>query len=98
MGLRHHDGPRSSCRSCEVALTVTSVLAPQRPTPLLGTYGPVAVIPLDKTEANGLLVAWEHELGECNRPFGQDHWGLVVNDHLVSMAVTASIVSPTIED
>lgn len=65
---------------------------------LWATEGPVAVIPIEKSKGNELLDRWGHSLGPCNRPFGQDHWALVVNGCLTSVAVTASTVSPTVTD
>ena len=59
---------------------------------------PVYVTKVDKKEANALLVEWEHVLGPCNRPFGQEFWGLVVHNVVVSLAVSASTVSPSVVD
>lgn len=32
----------------------------------------VSIEAIDKADANRLFVAWEHPLGACERPFGQD--------------------------
>ena len=57
---------------------------------------PVAVHEIDRAEANGLLAQMGHYLGACNRPFGQQHWVLIVAGRPVAVAVSASTVSPTI--
>lgn len=44
-------------------------------------------------EANRLLIAWEHKLGPCNRPFHQEAFALHVLDRPVSVAISASIVN-----
>ena len=59
---------------------------------------PIAVEAIPRAHANRLLEEWGHPLGPCNRPFGQDHWLLVVGGAYCSLAVTASIVSPTVTD
>lgn len=62
------------------------------------TAAPVEIVAVDRAEANSLLVEWRHELGACDRPFGQDHWLIAHCGRPVSLAVSASIVSPTIRD
>lgn len=57
---------------------------------------PVSIVPLDRREANELLVGWGHYLGGCDRPFGQQAWALLVEGVPVSVSVSASIVSPRI--
>lgn len=59
---------------------------------------PVAVEAISRPEANRLLTGWDHPLGPCDRPFGQDHWLLMVGGQVCSLAVTASTVSPTVTD
>lgn len=66
--------------------------------PTLFPTGPVGVEALSRADANRLLDRWGHALGGCNRPFGQDHWALRVGCQPVAVAVTASLVSPTITD
>lgn len=68
-----------------------------RPVGLFG-LDPVCTVAVDRADANGLLVEWGHELGPCDRPFRQDHWVLAVDGRPVSVAITASTVSPTITD
>lgn len=58
----------------------------------------VGLVPLDEDEANDRLVAWEHDLGPCGRPFGIDPWGLELDGRLISVAVGASIVSKHVRD
>lgn len=58
----------------------------------------VRVEPIGRAECNGLLTAWEHQLGPCNRPFGQDRWLLIVAGRPVALAVSGSLVSPTLRD
>lgn len=56
-----------------------------------GSMFPLASFDLiDNQEADRLLVAWEHYLGPCNRPFGRQCFGLRIYDELVSVAVSAS--------
>jgi hypothetical protein len=54
--------------------------------------------PTTLTQANALLDHWDHCLGPCNRPFGAEAWVLEVAGTPVSVAVSASIVSPTVAD
>lgn len=58
----------------------------------------VRVDPIDRRECNDLLTKWEHPLGPCDRPFGQDHWLFICAGRPVALAVSASIVSPTLRD
>lgn len=62
---------------------------------------PIELIPasLERTSrrgANELLVRWDHLLGPCLRPFGQQAYVLCVDREPVSVAVSASVVSPTV--
>lgn len=50
---------------------------------------------IEHSEANAYLEAWGHYLGECDRPFGRQSFGLYVANRLVSVAVSASTVSST---
>jgi hypothetical protein len=60
---------------------------------------PIAYIDrIGRGDCADLLSDWEHPLGPCNRPFGVDRWALVVAHRPVAVAVTASIVSPTLRD
>lgn len=58
---------------------------------------PIAVSRVTKREANRLLAAWEHELGEYRRPFGYEAFTLDVAGEPVALAVSGSIVSSTVE-
>lgn len=59
----------------------------------------VALIDLDLSAANELLEAWGHRLGPVNRPFRSEAWGLELHDRgIVSVAVSASTVSSTVDD
>ena len=58
--------------------------------PIAGLY------PLAVEEANTLLVRWGHRLGPCKRPFGQQAFALRVQSQVVSVAISASIVSNTV--
>lgn len=62
------------------------------------TVRPIAVEQLAKADCNRLLTAWEHPLEACNRPFGQDFWGLMVAGVPLAVAVTTSTVSSTLTD
>lgn len=46
--------------------------------------------------ADELLLRWGHRLGPCRRPFGQQAYVLSVDREPVSVAVSASLVSPTV--
>lgn len=47
----------------------------------------------DNRLTDGLLVAWEHWLGPCNRPFGVQSFVLSLGGEPVSVAVSASTVN-----
>lgn len=64
---------------------------------LLAT-APVSAESISVPEANGLLVAWGHRLGPCNRPFSQRAYALLVDGAPVSLAMSASAVSSTVAD
>lgn len=47
-------------------------------------------------EADDALISWAHFLGPCNRPFGQQAFGLsTLTSGLITVAVSASTVSVT---
>ena len=46
--------------------------------------------------ANRLLLAWQHRLGPCRRPFGKECYVLRVGSRPVSLAISASVVSATV--
>lgn len=48
-------------------------------------------------DANRLLIAWGHRLGECNRPFRTEAFALEVDGEPVSIALSASTVSDTVD-
>jgi hypothetical protein len=50
---------------------------------------------IDDALANQKLVAWGHWLGGCDRPFGRQSFGLVVEGELLAVAVSASTVNET---
>lgn len=50
---------------------------------------------MDDVEANAALETWGHYLGENNRPFGRQSFGLYLGPELISVAVSASTVSAT---
>lgn len=74
-----------------MTMTVTDQLT-------LGPPAVAAMVPLSRTEANRLLTDWGHTLGPCHRPFAQYHHALIVHGRPVSLAVSASLVSPTVTD
>ncbi|MPZ13785.1 MAG: hypothetical protein GEU73_05075 [Chloroflexi bacterium] len=51
---------------------------------------------VSEDESNALLVKWEHPLGPCERPFGQQGFVLDVFGEPVALAVSASTVSSTV--
>lgn len=52
--------------------------------------------PVPLAQANLLLAEWGHYLGPVQRPFGSQAWLLDVAGEPVSVAVSCSIVSPTV--
>lgn len=74
---------------------MTAVL--DRPQALFGD-SIVRVEEITRSDCNNLLALWQHPLGPCHRPFGQDHWLLICRGRPVALAVSASIVSSTIRD
>lgn len=48
---------------------------------------------IEDSEADALLVQWDHWLGGCNRPFGRQSFGLKMGERIVSVAVSASTVN-----
>ena len=60
---------------------------------------PVAgLVAVDEAEANALLVEWGHYLEACDRPFRNEAFVLDVRGEPVAVAITSSIVSPTVTD
>lgn len=58
----------------------------------------VSIEAIDKADANRLLVAWEHPLGACERPFGQDFHVMIAKGRAAAVTVTTSTVSSTLRD
>lgn len=56
-------------------------------TPAAGLY------PISVDDANALLVAWQHRLGSCVRPFHSEAFALEVHGRPVAVAMSASIVN-----
>lgn len=52
-------------------------------------------VPIGLVEANRLVVAFEHNLGPCERPFRSEPWAFLVDGRPVAVAISASIVSST---
>ena len=67
-------------------------------TNLFDATRPISVVHLSPHDGNQFLAEWPHVLGPCNRPFGQEFWGLEVAGRMVSVAVSASTVSSTVTD
>lgn len=67
----------------------------ERP-PMLFEMPLVAVNRLEIDLANALIEQWGHNLGACLRPFHQEAFGLEVSRRIVAVAVSASIVSTTV--
>ncbi len=65
--------------------------------PRLLEYHMCGVSPVPAKEANALLTEWGHYLGPVNRPCRQGAYALYVGDQPVSVAVSASTVSPRVE-
>jgi hypothetical protein len=63
---------------------------------LLASAAALTAVPMD--QANRLLTAWGHYLAACQRPFGAEGWVLDIAGRPVSVAVSASTVSPTVAD
>lgn len=56
----------------------------------------VGVMPMDLDDANRLLLAWQHKLGPCYRPFRTEAFALEVDGVPAAIAMSASIVSTTV--
>jgi hypothetical protein len=65
--------------------------------PLLLPTAAVAFDSIDMAEANPLLIAWGHGLGALNRPFGQEAYALLLDGRPISLAMSASTVSDTVQ-
>lgn len=51
---------------------------------------------MDEDAVNELLVDWGHNLGACDRPFGQQGWAFMLDGVPISVAMSASVVSSTV--
>jgi len=51
---------------------------------------------LEEDMVNALLVEWAHNLGPCERPFGQQGWAFMLDGQPISVAMSASTVSSTV--
>lgn len=65
---------------------------------LPGLAEALSIRQVSRATANVWLNQWMHPLGPCDRPFGQEQWGMFVRGKPVAVAITASIVSPSIRD
>ncbi len=61
-------------------------------TPRLLDIPVCGVFPISNADANRLLVAWQHKLGTCDRPFRMESFALEVAGRPVAVAISASIV------
>jgi hypothetical protein len=50
---------------------------------------------IELSEANRALIAWAHFLGQFDRPFGYQAFGLFLGDALVSVAISGSTINAT---
>jgi hypothetical protein len=66
--------------------------------PMLLEVPMAGVVPVSLGEANRLLVAWGHKFGELHRPFANLPYVLTIQGRPISVAVSSSIVSPTVLD
>lgn len=57
---------------------------------MLDLFPIVAWQRIDIVECNRALINWEHFLGACNRPFGSQAFGLLMDGELVSVAMSCS--------
>lgn len=57
----------------------------------------VGVRSAGRSETDALLQEWEHPLGPCRRPFGQQGWVMEEDGRPLAVAVSASTVSRTVE-
>lgn len=55
----------------------------------------VAFVEIEHAEADAALILSEHYLGPCDRPFGKQSFGLLVNGQIAAVAVSASTVGDT---
>ena len=58
---------------------------------------PICFAPITRDQANRLLLAWEHPLGEYRRPFGYQAWGMAVDGEAIAVVVSGSTVSARVE-
>jgi hypothetical protein len=62
-----------------------------------GANDPIYFGDMPIKDANRLLELWDHPLGPCRRPYGMEAWGLAVDGVAVSVTISASTVSTTVE-
>jgi hypothetical protein len=60
-----------------------------------GQGDPLFFARISKDQANDLITAFGHPLGEFDRPFGYQAWGLAVDGQAVAVAVSGSTVGST---
>jgi hypothetical protein len=60
-----------------------------------GQGNPLFFEEIDKKQANELIVSFGHPLGEYNRSFGYQAWGLAIDGQAVAVAVSGSTVGKT---
>jgi len=60
-----------------------------------GQGDPLFFEEIDKRQANELIAAFGHPLGEYNRSFGYKAWGLAIDGKAVAVAVSGSTVGAT---
>lgn len=60
-----------------------------------GQGDPLFFAPINKDQANELLVAFGHPLGPFTRPFGYQAWDLAIDGQAVAVAVSGSTVGAT---
>jgi hypothetical protein len=69
------------------------MIEPVRGAVQLALFPVVSLTEVHPDQANALITEWGHELGACNRPFGQQGWVLDIDGRPVSVAMSASTVS-----
>lgn len=77
---------------------MTALDVPQLDQAMLIDLPVVGIYPATMTRANELLTRWAHKLGPVNRPMcRQEGWEMRVDGEPVSVAVSAPIVSATVQ-
>ncbi len=93
-----HDSPRGAAPLIHVAGEDQQLALPGMLWPAgcaRGQSDPLFFAKITKGQANDLITAFGHPLGEYNRSFGYQAWGLAIDRQAVAVAVSGSTVGAT---